>query len=664
MATTQARSPKICLVGVGRFGREHLRELLDLEKEGAIQLTAVVVSSDASRDELSRQLSAPVYRSLTAELLATVDAVDIVTPSDTHAQLVRQALPHCHVLVEKPLSCDVNEAEAIRGEFADSDKILMVAHNYRFNPVIEGLRDTLARYAAEPRLVEITMLNAADAAREHLSPNLEFIHGFDIMDFLFPGQEATVISGKRIGTRSEISVRYGQNLHCVINLGWHDRPTTRKLTVHSADSTVDCDLASNTITVRHDHRMEKMNFAAERVSLKRTLATFVNVIAGREKNPVPPDVAIRSLRVAERSLPNMVRSRPRVAVVGGGVFGANCALELAESCDVTLFERNADFMQETSFANQWRHHSGFHYPRSYDTIQEIRGARASFEAHYGDAILRDYPAYYCPSATGIEIPAERYVAACSSNYLSFRFEYPPPDVVNHRAIALSLRTDEGVYDFECLREIIRARLAAAKAVDVRLSTEVVTGELLPDGTKRLVVRQKEQEATQDFDYLINATYSNRNLLAKWFSYPIEPLRFDLYEMLLLRVGIEQVCATVLDGPFTSLVGIGRDNLFLLSHIHDSVLKSDVTEDGLPPDWGEIVSNRANMLRSAAVYFPALEDAEVVESRFATRAVNAFARDFDARPTVIRNHGFGSWSVLGGKIITSVSNAREMAEAIR
>jgi hypothetical protein len=64
------------------------------------------------------------------------------------------------------------------------------------------------------------------------------------------------------------------------------------------------------------------------------------------------------------------------------------------------------------------------------------------------------------------------------------------------------------------------------------------------------------------------------------------------------------------------------------------------------------------------YMPILKDAEVVESRFATRAVNAFARDFDARPTVIRGHGFGCWSILGGKIITCVSNAREIAGVIR
>ena len=71
-----------------------------------------------------------------------------------------------------------------------------------------------------------------------------------------------------------------------------------------------------------------------------------------------------------------------------------------------------------------------------------------------------------------------------------------------------------------------------------------------------------------------------------------------------------------------------------------------------------------MLLQSSRYLPILKQAEVMESRYATRAVSAFAEDFDARPTVIRDHGFGCWSILGGKIITCVSNAREIANVIK
>jgi len=226
-----------------------------------------------------------------------------------------------------------------------------------------------------------------------------------------------------------------------------------------------------------------------------------------------------------------------------------------------------------------------------------------------------------------------------------------------------LRSDEAVYDFARFRRLVATRLAASPSIDVRLRTEVVSGVLLPDTRKRLTLSGPDGTREESFDFLVNATYANRNLVTKWFGFALVPLRFDLYELLLVRLPIDQICVTVLDGPFTSLVGTCEEGIFLLSHIHQSVLKSVVPDDGMQPRWGEIQSNRRNILRHSSHYLPILAKAEVLESRFATRAVNAYAKDFDARPTVVSDHGFGCWSVLGGKIITCVTNALEIAREI-
>ena len=196
-----------------------------------------------------------------------------------------------------------------------------------------------------------------------------------------------------------------------------------------------------------------------------------------------------------------------------------------------------------------------------------------------------------------------------------------------------------------------------------MQSTVISGALAGDGSKRLTVNGPAGTSVESFDYVVNATYAGRNLMAQWFGFPIEPLRFDLFEILQLRLPTPQLSVTVMDGPFTSLTGTGMDNIFLLSHIHDSVSRSVIPDDGMPPAWVGLTSNRDNMLRHSAKYFPILRQATDVQSWWMTRAVNAFARDFDARPTVITDHGFGCWSVLGGKIVTSVANAREIATAI-
>jgi glycine/D-amino acid oxidase-like deaminating enzyme len=350
-------------------------------------------------------------------------------------------------------------------------------------------------------------------------------------------------------------------------------------------------------------------------------------------------------------------------VVGGGIFGATCALELAKVAQVSLFERHAELLTEVSFNNQFRHHSGFHYPRSYDTIAEIKATRAEFEAEYEEAINRDIPAYFCTSASGIEIPAERYLAACMNNNLAFTVEQPPAGMLDASKVSLSLRTDEAVYDIPHLRRMVTERLMRNRDIGFHPRTNVVSGVLTQDGTKRLTVQGPDGTREESFDYLVNATYMNRNIVSRWFGFPVEPMRFDLYELLVLRLPIPQICVTIIDGPFTSLVGTGNEGEFLLSHIHNSVSRSVIPDDGMPPQWGEMPSNRETMLRHSARYLPILAKATDIESRFATRTVNAYARGFDARPTVITNHGFGCWSVLGGKIITCVTNAREIAREI-
>jgi hypothetical protein len=66
---------------------------------------------------------------------------------------------------------------------------------------------------------------------------------------------------------------------------------------------------------------------------------------------------------------------------------------------------------------------------------------------------------------------------------------------------------------------------------------------------------------------------------------------------------------------------------------------------------------------AARYFPVMREARYIGSRHGTRAVHALPEDVDGRPTVVVDHGFGCWSILGGKVNTSVSNARGIANQI-
>ena len=60
----------------------------------------------------------------------------------------------------------------------------------------------------------------------------------------------------------------------------------------------------------------------------------------------------------------------------------------------------------------------------------------------------------------------------------------------------------------------------------------------------------------------------------------------------------------------------------------------------------------------------LKEAEIIESRIVNRGVQANVEHSDARVADLIEHGFGCWSILSGKILSSVTLSKRLAEIIR
>jgi glycine/D-amino acid oxidase-like deaminating enzyme len=431
------------------------------------------------------------------------------------------------------------------------------------------------------------------------------------------------------------------------------------------DQRISCNFADNTISVKTRTDSSLKVLPAELVALRTELETFLDVISGKKREYVDLKTAGRVLDVAIASKPKKPPNRPKIAVVGGGIFGTSCAAKLSELGDVTLFERHDAFLTEASNNNQWRHHTGFHYARSDETVFQIKRSTDAFEAVYGDAVDRSVDSYFCTAKSAEIITRERYLAACRSHDLEFKIKHPPREMLDRDAVSLSLLTNESIYDLEKLRKIATRRVTNKKHIRVRLSTLVSSGKLAEDGRKLLTYKDTRGRHTEAFDYVINTTYAGRNLFSKWFGFAKAPLRYDLFELPVVEVPAAiKLSVTVLDGPFCAMISNGVEGMFSLSHIHESLLSSTVTEDGLPPKTGRPKSNWHNIKKHCEQYFPILSKARYVGSRIGLRTIYAYQDDgrvvdYDGRPTVGSNHGFGCYSILAGKIITSVSNADDL-----
>ena len=658
---------RILQIGYGRFGREHRSVWRRLQNEGLVTLTGIAVKSRRSRELLAVELDVPVFHDLDDIPLDDIEAVDIVTPVETHFSLINRFLPRTDVLVEKPLAATNEQATALVELAKRSANILTIGHIYRFHQTVGVLRKLVAKAGEMPETIFGTLLNPAAEAPPDLDPSMEMLHHFDIIDLLF-GVAPDRFFSVRQGDAAIVSLRYPSASNSgfsnvVLRLGWEGTRKQRTLEIVYRDRSVQADLVDQMVTVEQGGSMRRIILPQNHSSLEAELRGFVAAVRLRTGPDVSAATGARIVEIASRSRPKILGRKPRVAVIGGGIFGATCAAELGSFCEVMLIERHRDLLGEASTLNQWRYHHGFHYPRSTETIREIQECRHEFESVYGCAIVEGFPSYYATARTARVITADRYLQICESMGLVFIAAPPPDQILDLKQVNLCLRTGEGVFDATILRSIVDNRLRQTPDIEVALEHEVMGGELLPDGRKRLIMSSKGGIVHQDFDYLVNATYANRNLLADIFGFPRKPLRFDLLELLILEIPLPRMSVTVLDGPFTSLVSMGKENLFTLSHIQHSVLATETPLDGLPPIWAEKPSNRANMIRHASQYLPILRDALYVGSRYGTRTVHALPEDVDGRPTVVVEHGFGCWSVLGGKVNTSVSNARQIASQI-
>ena len=97
----------------------------------ARRLTSVAVNSGTTQTTTHIQ---DVFNS-------DVDGVVIATPVRTHYQLAKEALLHGkHVLVEKPLTANVAEAEELVALARQQGRILMVGHTFEYSPAVNELR--------------------------------------------------------------------------------------------------------------------------------------------------------------------------------------------------------------------------------------------------------------------------------------------------------------------------------------------------------------------------------------------------------------------------------------------------------------------------------------------------------------------------------------------
>lgn len=186
---------RTAVIGAGHLGRQHARIHAALAAEGKGGFVAVCDINE----ETARSIAAERETEWTCDwqsLPGRVDAVSLAVPTESHAEIACPLLEAgIHVLVEKPISRTLEEADRMIAAAESGGATLMIGHLERFNPALTALHP----FVRNPVYFEIHRVGQFTARSLDIDVVLDLmIHDLDIVQWLV-GEEVEVTDVRAVG---------------------------------------------------------------------------------------------------------------------------------------------------------------------------------------------------------------------------------------------------------------------------------------------------------------------------------------------------------------------------------------------------------------------------------------------------------------------------------
>ncbi len=206
---------KMGVIGVGHMGQYHVNVLTTLRTHKVVGIYDI---DQRKCQQISNKYEVKKFSHID-KMLEQVDAVTIAVPTKNHYEYTRRALESgCHVLVEKPITETVEQAEELVKLADEQGKILQVGHVERFNGAVIELH----KIVTDPLLIEARRLSPFTPRIQDVGVVLDIlIHDLDIVLNLVKSSITSISSmGRSIESPYEdiamINITFQNN--CIANL--------------------------------------------------------------------------------------------------------------------------------------------------------------------------------------------------------------------------------------------------------------------------------------------------------------------------------------------------------------------------------------------------------------------------------------------------------------
>jgi len=291
----------IALIGCGFLGQRHLKTLHALRNKANI--TAICDHNLDNAKGLGRQYNVPVstdYRNIPGQ----IDAVSICTPTTSHAEIATFFLNKgIHTFVEKPITFNLAEADALIKIAQEKNLKLQVGHVERFNSAFT----TIEPIAQNPLFIECHRLNLFPNRSLDIGVVMDLmIHDIDIILGLVksPIKDIQAVGINVLTEKEDIAnarLTFANGCVCNVTASRISPEVTRKIRIFTKNAYISLDYAKQEANMysKDDRGIHKKNIPIEKEEpLKKELEHFLDCVRDDKQPKVSGVEGREALKVA------------------------------------------------------------------------------------------------------------------------------------------------------------------------------------------------------------------------------------------------------------------------------------------------------------------------------------------------------------------------------
>jgi predicted dehydrogenase len=293
---------RVGVIGLGYLGKFHYQKY---KLNRSVNLTSVVDQQIENLDFIKSKkiIKTDKY----ANIIENVDAVSIVTPTNTHYKIAKFFLENKkHVLLEKPMTETIMQAKKLNSLAKRNKCILQIGHLEQFNPAVKKLRQSFKN----PQFIEVHRLCQFNPRANDVDVVLDLmIHDIDIVMSLVKKRIKKVsVSGKKIITDltdiANVRIEFSDNIIANLTASRISTKNERKMRIFSDKAYYSIDFITSELKqlIKNDKNkfITKVFKFKKADSLKEEINNFINTCYGKDTSMTDGVAGETALKVAKR----------------------------------------------------------------------------------------------------------------------------------------------------------------------------------------------------------------------------------------------------------------------------------------------------------------------------------------------------------------------------